>query len=116
MWSGSCALTIFCTRSGTTWDMASLTLPESTSASPPARPVADPAAVERPHGRVGEPGLVPGGPGPVLHRQLLESVGGARGRDLALVALPAGPVLGGLEDHGGGQVGHLLQRAVAVGV
>src|SRR5262245_38484571 len=38
MCSGSCPLTIFWTRSGTTCDMASFTLPDSTSASPSARP------------------------------------------------------------------------------
>src|SRR5947207_12275270 len=38
MCSGSWPLTIFCTRSGTTWLIASFTLPLSTSTSPSARP------------------------------------------------------------------------------
>ena len=37
MWSGSWPLRTFCTRSGTTWLMASLTLPDRTSVSPSAR-------------------------------------------------------------------------------
>src|ERR1700712_1569340 len=37
MCSGSWPLTTFCTRSGTTWDIASLTLPDSTSTSVSAR-------------------------------------------------------------------------------
>src|ERR671933_166491 len=38
MWRGSWPLRIFCTRSGTTWLMASLTFPDRTSTSPRARP------------------------------------------------------------------------------
>src|SRR3954471_1040669 len=38
MCSGAWPLSTFCTRSGTTCDIASFTLPDSTSASPSARP------------------------------------------------------------------------------
>src|SRR5262245_15454080 len=38
MCSGSWPLMTFWTRSGTTWDIARVTLPESTSTSPSARP------------------------------------------------------------------------------
>ncbi len=38
MCSGSWSLSTFCTRSGTTWLMASFTLPDRTSTSPRARP------------------------------------------------------------------------------
>src|SRR5882762_10285572 len=38
MWSGCWPLTTFCTRSGTTWLIASFTFPLSTSTSPSARP------------------------------------------------------------------------------
>ena len=75
----------------------------------PALP--DAHAVEGPHQGVGKLVLIPGGPGEVLHRQLLEPVGGQRRRDLPLLPFVGRPLVGALEDHRGGQVGNLAQPA-----
>ena len=69
MWSGSWPLSTFWTRSGTTWLMASLTLPLMTSVSRNGAALADADAVERPHDRVGQPVLLPGALREVLARR-----------------------------------------------
>ena len=77
--------------------------------------LADTNAVERSHDRVGQSVLFPRCSGVVLDRKLLESVGGERRRNFALVTFLARPMLGRLEDHRRAHVGHLLQPAFTVG-
>jgi hypothetical protein len=89
--------------------MASFTLPLGTSTSPERPLLADADAVERTDDRVRQLVLVPGRPGEVLHRQLLEPVGGERRRHLALLALVRRPRVRRLEDHRRAQVGDLLE-------
>ena len=67
---------------GTTWLIASFTLPLEHLDVAEGPALADADAVERPHDRVGQLVLVPGGPGEVLDGQLLEAVGRQRRRDL----------------------------------
>ena len=85
MCSGSWPLTTFCTRSGTTWLIASFTLPRQHLDVAERPALADADAVERAHDRVRQLVLVPGGPGEVLDGELLESVRRERRRDLALL-------------------------------
>lgn len=68
-----------------------------------------PDAVERSDDGVGDPVLVPRGAGEVLDGELLEPVRRQRRRDLPLVALLGGPLIGGLEHHRRAHVGHLLK-------
>ena len=74
--------------------------------------LADAHAVERAHEGEGKLVLIPGGPGEILHRQLLESVRRQRRRNLPLLSFVGRPFVGALEDHRRGQVGNLPQTAV----
>ncbi len=65
--------------------------------------------VERPCDRVGQRVLVPGRPGEVLDRELLEAVGRKRRCDRALVSFHRRPAVGRLEHHGRAEVCHLPQ-------
>ena len=113
MWSGSWPLITFCTRSGTTWLIASLTLPLMIVGVAQRPPLADPDAVERPQDGVGQLVLLPGALGEVLAGELLEAVGRARRRAVSCGALGRREDRRRLEDHRAGDDDDPLETAVA---
>ena len=112
MCSGSWPLSTFCTRSGTTCDIASLTLPLMMSRSRSARFSPMPTQLNGPHDGVRQAVLFPCALREIFGRQLLEAVGRARRRAASLRAFGSRIFRGALEDHAGRHHRDLLQLGV----
>ena len=116
MCSGSWPLSTLSTRSGTTWLMASLTLPDMTSESPERPTLADAHAVERPQDGVRQLVLLPRALGEVLRRELLEAIRGDGRWAGELGSLGSREYRGGLEHHGRGDDHDALEAPVRMRV